>query len=350
MTVCFFGNYISDYPRVAVMRKGLQQNGVQVLECHTRKRGWQKYWDLFWQHRKLKGQYEVLLVCMGGQTLVWYAKLLTDKKIAFDAFVSLYLTNVVDRQVCSPGSLRARYYAFWDRASCALADLVLLDTESQIDYFVRHYKLAKEKFIRVFVGADDEVFSPKIDVGPSDRAGFIVHWHGHIVPFHGLKVIVEAARALLDNSDVQFEIVTRYTSKFQEIKKLVQQWRLSNIAFFPETSYQGVADAINRADISLGIFGNNEKAAVVIPNKIYEAIACAKPVVTARHPVIQELFQDRKDILLTNTEDPTDLAEKILWLKDHPQARELMAQSAAKLYRERLTPFAIGQELKHVLF
>ena len=59
-----------------------------------------------------------------------------------------------------------------------------------------------------------------------------------------------------------------------------------------QTSYQGLAQAINQADICLGIFGNNLKAQLVIPNKIYEAIACGKLVVTANQPAIDEIFQD----------------------------------------------------------
>src|SRR3989338_8351410 len=144
MTICFFGNYIPDYPRIQVLKKGLEKNGVKVIECHTRKTGLAKYIELWRQHRKIKNQYDVLLVTMGAYTLVPFAKFLTTKKVIFDAFVSLKLTHE-DRGSSGGG--------FWDKFGCKVADKVLLDTNTQIDYFVQNYGLKRDKFIRVFVGA-----------------------------------------------------------------------------------------------------------------------------------------------------------------------------------------------------
>lgn len=350
MTVCFFGNYIRDYPRVVVMRKGLQKNGVKVLECHTRKRGFLKYWDLYRQHQKLNSQYDALLVAMGGQTLVWFAKLLTSQKLVFDAFVSLYLTNVEDRRLCTPGSLKASYYAFWDRISCQQADLVLLDTNAQIDYFVQNYRLPKEKFVRILVGADDEIFFPQVHKSVPKKDEFIVHWHGHIVPFHGLQTILEAAQRLLGEPAIKFEIITRFTSKYEPLKELAGKLGLTNVVFLPETDYQGLAEAINDADVGLGVFGDNQKAKTVIPNKLYETIACEKPLITGRQKVVGELFSEQKNVMLCNPEDSADLAEKILWAKNHLSESQGIARAGYLLFRNQLTPTIIGQTLKNVLF
>lgn len=344
MTICFFGNYIKDYPRVQVLRKGLRQNGVKVLECHTRSSGIRKYLDLYRQHKKVKSEYDILLVCMGGYTLVWFAKLLTKKPVVFDFFVSLYLTNVEDRKICRPKSLKARYYAFWDAFSCKFADKVLLDTQAQIDYVVGRYDLDRNKFIRVFVGSDDEIFYPT-ETTKKDSAKFIVHWHGHIVPFHGLETVIEAAQKLKDNKDIEFQIITRFNGKFKKIQVLAENLGLKNIKFYPETDYSSLAKMINQSDVCLGIFGDNKKARVVIPNKIYEAIACGKPMITARHGVMEELFVDRENILLIEPANPDALAEKILWLKNNPELRQKIGQSALLLYQTRLTPGILGKEL-----
>ncbi|OHE40290.1 MAG: hypothetical protein A2102_02890 [Tenericutes bacterium GWF2_38_8] len=344
MTICFFGNYIKDYPRVQVLRKGLRQNGAKVLECHTRNSGIRKYLDLYRQHKKVKNQYDILLVCMGGYMLTWFAKLLTKKPVIFDFFVSLYLTNVEDRKIFSRGSLKAKYYAFLDKFSCRFADKVLLDTQAQIDYVVGRYNLDPKKFIRVFVGSDDEVFFPAKIVG-KDLGKFIVHWHGHIVPFHGLETVIKAAQKLKDNEAVEFQVVTRFNGKFQKIKNLTEHLGLTNIKFYPEVDYQSLAKMINQADICLGIFGDNEKARVVIPNKIYEAIACGKPVITARHAVLQELFVDGENIIMAKPADPDDLAKKILELKDNPALRNKLAENTRALFEDKLTPKIIGRQL-----
>ncbi len=344
MTVCFFGNYISDYSRVRVLRKGFQQNNFEVLECHTRKKGFKKYLELYKQHKKVKNKYDILLVMMGGQTLVWFAKLISNKKIIFDAFTSLYLTNVEDRKICSSKSFKAKYYAWLDKSSCKKADKILLDTQAQINYFVEKYKLNKNKFIRVFVGSENDCgLINKNNNKFSNK--FIVHWHGYIVPFYSLETIIKSAKILEKYKDIEFQIVTRFNSKYENIKNLSEKLNLKNIKFFPETDYQGVFKFINQADICLGIFGDNKKAQVVIPNKIYEAVACAKPIITVNHKVLNELFIENKNIILVNSKDEKDLANKILELKNNKELRNKISQNLYKLYQEKLTPQYIVQQI-----
>jgi len=79
MTVCYFGNYQKDYPRNDVLISGLKQNNCHVLECQTRARGIKKYLSLYQQHKKIKNKYDVLIVGFAGHSLVWFAKLISNK-------------------------------------------------------------------------------------------------------------------------------------------------------------------------------------------------------------------------------------------------------------------------------
>jgi glycosyltransferase involved in cell wall biosynthesis len=350
MTICFFGNYIKDYPRVEVLRKGLQKNGVHVVECHTRKTGIAKYLELYKQHLKLKNKYNILIVMMGGQSLVWFAKLISNKKIIFDAFSSLYITDIFDRQTCSSKSLKAKYYAWLDKFSANLAGKVLLDTQEQINFYIKKYKINKNKFIRLFVSADNELFFPKSKPNPPNRrTKFVIHWHGYIVPFYSMQTIVESAKILSKHSDIEFHLITRFNSKYEKIKSLVEKLDLKNVKFYPETGREKIAEAINNSNICLGIFGNNKKAQVVIPNKIVEAIACSKPVITADQPAIHELFTDKKDIILCKSENPQDLANKILELKNNSELKNKISENAYQLYKQKLTPEILVKDICQTL-
>ncbi len=345
MTVCFFGNYLKDYGRVAVLRQAFIKNNINLIECHTRERGFKKYWSLFKQHAGIKKQYDLILVMMGGQTLVWFAKILSKKKIFFDAFASLYVTNVEDRRNCSSKGLKARYYAFLDWFSCWLADKVLLDTKAQIDFFIKKYGLPREKFIRVFVGADEKVYFPTNSQQPTVNKKFIIHWHGYIVPFYAVDIIIKAAAILNQNKDIEFRLVTRFNSKYKKIKQLVDELGLDNIKFHPECSHEELARYINDADVCLGVFGNNLKAQLVIPNKIFEAVACAKPVITADQKVIEELFTEGDNILLIKPRDSKALADKILDVKKNESTRKEVSLNCLKLFRQKLTAKVIISQL-----
>jgi len=343
MTICFLGNYIKDYPRIEVIRKGLQKNGVRILECHTRQRGIKKYLDLYQQHKKIKNKYDILMVMMSGQTLVWFAKLISNKKIIFDAFASLYLTNVKDRQTCSEKSLHAKYYAWLDKISVQLANKVLLDTQAQINFYVKKYKLNKNKFVRLFVGCDNLIFKPQYQINSSEK--FIVHWHGYIVPFYSVETIILAADLLKNKTDIEFHLITRFNTKYDKIQKLIKKLNLINVSFFPETKRHKLNLFINKAQICLGIFGNNKKAQVVIPNKIYEAMACAKPIITANQPAVHELFTNQQNILLCQPNNPQDLADKILILKNNFELQKKIGGYTYDLFKQKLTPEILGKEL-----
>lgn len=337
MTICFFGNYIPDYPRIVVLKKGLQRNGVQVLECHTRKQGLAKYLDLWRQHRRLQDQYDVLLVTMGAYTLVPFARLLTRKKLIFDAFVSLNVT-ALDRGGAG------FYFPFWDKLGCKLADKVLLDTNEHINYFVKQYGLDQSKFMRVLVGADDEIFAPLPARDEGNNQKFVVHWHGYIVPFHGVDIVIAAAKKLENYQNVDFRITTRFNSKYEKIKRMAEHLQLDNVKFHPETSYQELARQLNESDLSLGVFGTSAKASLVIPNRIYEAVACQVPVITADTRAVREIF-DEASMKLCQAGDSAALAKAILELYYDREKGKSLAANAYEIYKTQLVPEMVVKAL-----
>jgi glycosyltransferase involved in cell wall biosynthesis len=254
---------------------------------------------------------------------------------------------VEDRQIAKPNALKSKYWAWLDKISCQLADHVLLDTRAQIDYFISEYSLPAEKFTRIYVGADDEIYYPTNKPSATPEQ-FIVHWHGHIVPFHGLETIIKAAQQLTQYPDIKFQIITRSTKKYQQIKNLTERLGLNNVKFYPETSYQSLARLMNQADVCLGVFGANLKAQVVIPNKIYEALACAKPVITSSQPAMRELFTNGFNIYTVPAVNPQALARAVLKLKGNPGLRQQLGDNAFRLYQEKLKPKIITQPLKQL--
>jgi len=161
MKICYFGDFDPDYARNRVIIKGLRLNGIDVLLCNVRGRGLKKYLGLWRQHRPLRGKYDVLIV--GHSDSRWItplAKLLTRKKVVWDGFYSLYDSWVHDRKLVRDKSVKARYYWFLDWLNGTLADRILTDTNAHIEYFIRTFRMSGPKFIRIFIGADEELFHP----------------------------------------------------------------------------------------------------------------------------------------------------------------------------------------------
>jgi glycosyltransferase involved in cell wall biosynthesis len=346
-TVCFFGHYDPDYGRVQVLKMGLAEHGYAVVECRSELKGWRRYVDLWRRHRRLASDYDYLLVAVGGYDVVWLARLLTRKPILFDAFVSVYLTAVCDRSAYRAASLRGLYCRLMDRIPCRLADRVLIDTDAQRDFFVEKYGIPASKFVKVVVGANPEIYSAR-ERPPRSDGKFRVHWHGYIVPFHGVETILEAARLVRSRPEIEFRLVTTFNGKTRWVQKRAEEMALTNVFFLPAVSQQKLAEQILDADLCLGVFGSNPKAQLVVPNKLYECLACGRPIITAELPAIKEVVGTSGAVALCAPSSASALAAKILELSGDARQLELLSGRARAL-GARLTPERVVGPLAQVL-
>lgn len=316
-SLLYFGIYNPAYARNRVLLRGLREHGINVLECQGK--NWR---DLVRKHRALKEAYDVMIVGFPGQEVMLLARFLTKKPIVFDAFTSHYGGYILDRKIASPKSLRARYYRWLDRAACRRADRVLLDTQAHVDFFVGELGIERSKLRKIFVGTDTSVFYPR----PKTEQKFIVHFHGSGIPLQGIRYI-EEAKKILEKDGIEFQIITSNN----------------------KVAYGALPDLMARADVCLGIFGDSPKTGIVIPNKVYEALAMAKPVITADTPAIRELLVDRQSVLLCKQADPHDLAQKILLLREDQVLRERIGKDGRKVFEEHATEKKLGQELIDII-
>jgi len=344
MKICYFGIYNPSYSRNKLLIRGLRQNGVEVLECNSSLKGPAKYFDLIKKHWWIRNSYDVMVVGFPGFQPMILAKLITRKPIIFDAFLSLYDTVVLDRGLAKKYSFKAGYFWFLDWLSCSLADKVLLDTFEHINFFARTFKINKNKFYRILVGVDDEIFYPRSE--PGGRDYFIVHFHGSFIPIHGLKYIIEAANILREQKII-FNVIGA-GQEFKKISKLITEYKLGNtVKIHGLVAEEKLIDLLAGADICLGIFGDSDKINRIIPNKLYECLAMEKPVITADTPATREVFSDNQ-LMLCRAGDAKALAEKIMILKNDQVLRRKLSANSFSLVKEKFVSNILGQELKNI--
>jgi len=66
---------------------------------------------------------------------------------------------------------------------------------------------------------------------------------------------------------------------------------------------------------------------LVVPNKIYECIACKMPVITARSKAIIDIFKS-DEIVYVERGRPQELSDKILYLKENHRISKQIADKA----------------------
>src|SRR3989344_5757173 len=340
--VLYFGDFDPNYARNSVIIKGLQKNGVEVLLCNDRTKGFKKYVNLVKKFIDLDKRFNLVIVGYSdSRFMVPLINILTRKKVVWDAFYSIYDNWIFDRKLAAPNSMKASYYWTMDWFSCWLSDLVLLDTQANADYFIRTFNMSRDKVRRVFIGADDEALYPKKKT-ISDK--FIVEFHGNYIPVHGLEYIIKAAKILEKHQDIMFYVIGG-GQEHGKIKKLAEDLRVSNITFMDKMPQYMISEYIKEADVCLGLLGNLDRGGRAIPNKVYEASAMERASLNMDGPAIHELYTDRENILLCHGGDSQDIADKILELKNNPQLKDRIAKNAYQLYLANGTPKTIGDHL-----
>lgn len=343
MRILYFGSYDPNYARNRVLISGLKQNGVEVIECRDNSPGIKKFVRLYQKHKKLQNQYDVMIVGFLGQQIVPFAKLISRKPIVFDAFLSLYDSNVFDRQTVKSSSLRAYYYWILDWLSMKLANIVLFDTDEHIKYVSEEFSILKNKFRRIWIGAADDVFYP---MPKSDSDEFIVIFHGSFIPLQGIEYILRAAK-ICEKEEIKFLIIGDGQEK-KKMLALADELGLKNVEFVGFMSQEWIRGKIAEADVCLGIFGDTKKTLRVIPNKVYECLAMQKPVVTADTSAARELFNEN-DLVMVKVADPESLANSLLRLKNDPELRNRIAINGFNKFKNSASPRVLGGVLKNII-
>jgi glycosyltransferase involved in cell wall biosynthesis len=339
--VCFFPGRESSYTRSRVLLNGLREAGLIVHDCSSSKRGFLRYFSAFGKFLKFERDSDVIFVGFFGHVLVPIVRLWTRRKIIFDTYLSAYQTLAFDRKVISPKGVRAAVIRFVEKLSCRLADACLLDTEQHIEYFVREYHLDRGKFHRSFVGAEYPEAVSSTYQTPDDP---IIHFHGEFQALHGVKFIVEAAKLL---PQIKFRMI----GSGRELDTCVnycKALKADNVHFIPWVPFETLQQYIKEATVCLGIFGETQKTQLVIPIKVYEALAAGKPIITSDTPAIRELLTDGKDVFLCNTGDSDHLAWAIRTLLADDDLRNSIAANGHQTYLQKCTPEKIGRDIANL--
>ena len=354
-TLCLFGTYDPDAPRLKRLVAGWEARGGTVISCHAplwpgagvraelpgsgglRDYGarWLVAQVRLWELREAVKRADVVLVPYPGHADMPLARRLTrwyKKPLLFDPFLSMWDTAVGDRKLYAPTSDKAWYLQALDWVALHAADGVLADTARMAEFYALLATLPEKRFTVVPVGADESLFVPV----PEAPEAHEVLFYGRMIPLHGIPTIVEAARRL---PEVPFHLVGEGQI---DVDSLVAD--LPNVRRTRALPYAELPGAIAQSTLCLGIFSGGDKASRVVPHKVYEAAAMGKAIITADTPAIREAFPEGA-LALVPAADPEALAESIRTLLADPKARQRLGAAARARFEEAFTTRAIGEAL-----
>ena len=253
--------------------------------------------------------------------------------VVFNPLVSLWDTLVEDRRRFAPDSVAAKVLRTLDRRAFGAADLVVADTEAHAVLF---RELGARRVEVCFVGAEERVFRPTWR-GTEPFTAFFV---GKLIPLHGLETILAAACSA---PEIRFRIVGS-----GQLDRLLDD-RPPNVEWVRWVQYERLPAELGDAGCALGIFGTSAKAARVIPNKAFQALACGTPLVTADTPAARELLADGDSGLLVPPGDAAALAAAVRRLASDSALRERLSRAGRQAYDRDASEDVLGRRWRALL-
>ncbi len=369
MRVAFVGAFDPEYPRTRVLEEGLRAHGVDVRMLPTTGRPVAREAALVSTWLTRAGGADAWLVPSFGHRDVPAASLLARAArvpLLFDPLVSRWDTQVRDLARVPQRSFAAARLGWSDSVSLGLADLVLCDTWEHGELFAERFGMPRRKLARVPVGADHAAFARGLErargAAREPTSALAVVYVGGFLPLHGVSTIVEAAAILESRHGPDFARITLIGDGMTAhgADRDVASLGLRSVRREPRVPYARVLDALAGADVALGIFGTTDKAARVIPHKVYQALAVGVPTVTRRSPAVAEFFAwgrtspaaggtagepGSEPLLLVPPGDAAALASALEDLARDPARRERIGAAGRAAALSFATPEQVGKAL-----
>jgi hypothetical protein len=216
--------------------------------------------------------------------------------------------------------------------------------------------VAADKIAVVRNGADLKGFTP--GPKPDDlvmkhglKGKFIAAYIGTIGMAHGLGTILDAAERLKANRDVAFVLVGDGAERMA-LERQAQERGLDNVKFVGSVGKDEVVRYWLLADAALVLLRDRPVFRHVLPSKMFEAMATARPIVLGVLGESAILLETAGAGVLIQPESPEELAKAVLRLAADPEACRNLGLNGrrfveAELDRDKLAA-AMLEELRSV--
>jgi glycosyltransferase involved in cell wall biosynthesis len=256
-----------------------------------------------------------------------------------DVFISLYDTVVSDRELSGSASPIGLATRALDTVACWSVHTVVVDTPEHAEFFASFTHRNRRHFAVLWVGAEEARFVTAAD--PGDDAPIL--WYLTYIPLHGFETVARAAALLADDGRT-FRLVGDGQRR-AAAEELARELGLTNVEFVAPVPEDELPAEIAAASICLGVFGTSDKAARVVPNKVFQCAAAGRAVITSGTPALTRAFGDA--LVTVPAGDAPALAEAVRNLRG--EARLAVAARARAVFEQRYSEAALADELAVIL-
>lgn len=207
---------------------------------------------------------------------------------------------------------------------------IVVNSRAFIDH-IATFGVPKERIALIYNGVDPSLFNvrerdPKLLQENGLDGRFLVAYVGTLGMAHGLVTVLDAAELLRDLEDVVFVLIGDGADRVR-LEREIRERGLENVRLLGLRPRSEIPRWLASIDVSLVLLRDIPVLETVVPSKIFETLAEARPVLVAGRGEIRRMIEEAKAGFVIDPEVPDQLAKAIRYIRSHPEEAQTRAQA-----------------------
>ena len=247
-----------------------------------------------------------------------------------------------------------------EKVATRCSDRIVSVTPQIVSYLMTNFCCPANKAEVIGNGVDIKRFHPihdetllgkrKKGIG-IEKEEVVIAFIGNLARWQGVSILIESAIALLSQGEkLKILLVGDGPLKEELMRKVFRSGFEKEFIFTGMVDYEDIPFLINLADICVAPFIlKRNRVTGVSPIKVFEYMACGKPVVASRIEGLEFVEGEEGAGRLVDPEDVIGLERTLNDLIRSPQERMRMGQRGLELARERFSWESCATKIGKVL-
>lgn len=249
-------------------------------------------------------------------------KIITGKKFIFD-FHEEYQYNIIKRDWI-PALLRrplVNIYLLFERIACQMFDGVIGVIEDQLPALQEADNYAIIKNYPVLTSTPEN-----IKIKP-EQSPFQIVYLGDITRERGIKKVVEVAGMLSQDIQVTLHLIgnIREPDYKVEMEEIMQKYGIEDqVRCHGYLSLEVAMDIVQNCDVGFLPLREPKDFVRSLPVKMFDYMSAGLPIIMPNFPLSRDVITKHRCGLLVDSQDITDIVNKVRYLLENPAKRYKM--------------------------
>lgn len=169
-----------------------------------------------------------------------------------------------------------------------------------------------------------------------DRSKFYITYNGNIGLTQNMDMLLEVAKALETNEDIQFVLVGN-GAYLEDVKRIIAEQNVQNVTLLPFQPYEEISHVFSLGDVSL-VISKPGVGANSVPSKTWSIMSASRPVLANfDENELKSIIEKNNCGIFTKAGDKVAFTDAILKLYNDRELCCEMGKNGRKFVMENLT-------------